>query len=160
MLTARGSIMVNRMRVVLRSSSLLFSLLGIAMNAPLHKVRPILRRGSADGVSIGMTVDELQNLFGNRMKIDAKTSHADVFLAPEFQQRADLSFEIQNGAVRAIRVYSRRYKTDAGIGVGDDPSALAAHYDIRWTDDNLAEVDDLSMKFEIRDDRIAAVVIL
>jgi hypothetical protein len=151
--------MVNRMRVVLRSSSLLFSLLGIAMNVPLHKVRPVLRRGSADGVRIGMTLGELASLFGKRMKIDERTSRADVFLAPEFQQRADLSFETENGTVSAIWVYSRRYKTEAGIGVGDEPSALAAHYRIRWTDDNLAEVDDLSMKFEIRDDRIAAVII-
>lgn len=146
------------MKVVLRSSSLLFSLLGIASNASVHKVRPMLRRGSVDGAHVGMSEGELIAEFGKQIKFE-ETGRANAFLASELQHRPDLSFDIENGVVTSIRVYSRRYKTDTGVGVGDDLRVLARQHQIRWTDDDVAEVDDLKMKFQVQGDRIASIVI-
>jgi hypothetical protein len=52
------------MKVILRSSSLLFTLLGITANARVSKVETALRRGVAGRARIGMTREELLTEFG------------------------------------------------------------------------------------------------
>ena len=101
-----------------------------------RKPHSILRRGSAGNVYVGMAEDDV-NVSGR-----------------------DLTAEMFNGVVAAIRVHSRRYRTEAGIGVGDSLIALANHYQINWTEDNVAEVDDLRMKFQIEGETIVSILIL
>src|SRR5689334_11473246 len=122
------------MKVILRSS-FLPSLLGIAHPA-VAEAPPILGRGYAGNVRIGMLAGEVK------------------------VRRRDLSCNIENGVVTAIRVHSRRYKTEAGIGVGDSLVALANRYRIRWSDEHVAEVDELGMKFQIPGDRIVSIDIV
>ncbi len=150
---------VSCMRIVLRSSSLLFSLLGIAANAPLSRVRRLLRPGAAGDLGIGMSVPQLRAEFEGAMKFDENGGKAHVFLASPSQRRPDLSFDIAAGAVTAIRVYARSFKTAAGIGPGGSVEELSDRYNIRWTDDNVAEVDDLRMSFQVEEDRIVSVLI-
>ncbi len=148
------------MRIVLRSSSLLFSLLGITANAPVHKVVPVLRRGSAGRIRIGAAPEELFAVFGKNLKVDGKTGTVEAFSAsPMLQRRPDLSFQLENGVVTSIKVFSRRYKTEAGIGVGDSLVTFANHYAIRWPEDNLAEVEALNMKFRAENGRIAWILL-
>lgn len=147
------------MKIVLRSSSLLFSVLGITANAPVSKVQPILRRGSVDGLNIGTPVQELLAEFGKKLQVDEKTGRLEAFLASPLQRRADLSFETKDGVVTAIRVYSRRYKTESGIGVGDALLTLANQHQIHWTDDDIAAVDDLKMRFQVKEDRIISILV-
>lgn len=125
-----------KMKVVLRGSSFLASLLGSKSNARIPAAPPLLRRGSAGDVQIGMPAGSLK------------------------VRRRDLSLEIENGVVTAIQVHSRRYETEAGIGVGDSLFRLANHYPIRWAEDHVAEVDDLRMRFQIAEDRIVSILIL
>ena|SRR5436309_898736 len=124
------------MRVVVRGSSFLASLLAPGRNASVPEAALMLRRGSAGDVYVGMPEGDV-NASGR-----------------------DFTAEMFNGVVAAIRVHSRRYKTDAGIGVGDSLIALANHYQIHWTDDNVAEVEDLRMKFQIERERIVSILIL
>src|SRR5258707_12557942 len=113
------------MKVVLRSSSPLFSALGIPRAASAAKVRPVLRRGVADTIRIGMTAVEVMAAFPGRTKFSDLDSRADIFPDPSKQHRPDLTLEITDGVVTAIRVYSSRYKTDAGVGPGDSLITLA-----------------------------------
>ena len=123
------------MKVVVRGSSFLAMLLGSKANAPVSGAAPLLQRGFAGGVRIGMPAIGLN------------------------VPRRELSIEAENGVVTAIRVHSRRYKTETGIGVGDSLIKLANQYPIRWTDDHEAEVDELKMKFQVKEDRIVSVLI-
>jgi hypothetical protein len=143
------------MRIVLRSSSLLFSVLGITANAPVHKVVPVLRRGFAGRIRIGAAADDLFAIFGKNLKVDRKSGIIHSFSAsPRLQLRPDLSFQIEHGLVTSIKVFSRRYKTESGIRVGDSLETLSNHYQISWPEDGLAEVETLNMKFRIENDRI------
>ena len=147
-------------RIVLRSSSLLFSLLGITANAPVHKVLPILRRGSAGRIGIGTAAADLFAIFGKNLKVDSKSGTIDAFSAsPMLHRRPDLSFQLENGLVTSIKVFSRRYKTESGVGVGDSLITLANRCQIRWPQDNLAEVETLNMKFRIENDRIVWILL-
>jgi len=123
------------MKVVLRGSSLLAKLLGEGKGRASADQPAVLSPGSAGGVHIGMPAAQVKT------------------------RRKDISCEIENGVVHAICVHSRRYKTDAGIGVGDSAIALANQYTIRWTGDHTAEVDELKMRFQIEQDRIVSIVI-
>src|ERR1700686_5089065 len=122
------------MKVILRSSFLPL-LLGIAHPA-VAEAPPILGRGHAGNVGIGMLAGEVK------------------------VRRRDLSCDIENCVVTAIRVHSRRYKTEAGIGIGDSLVTLANHYQIRWSDEHVAEVDELGMKFQVPEDRIVSIDIV
>jgi hypothetical protein len=123
------------MKVVLRSSSFLAMLLGSKANASVSDAPPLLQRGFAGGVRIGMPAVGLK------------------------VPRRELSIEAENGVVTAIRVHSRRYKTETGIGIGDTLIKLANQYPMRWNDDHEAEVDELKMKFQVKDDRIVSILI-
>lgn len=147
-------------RIVLRSSSLLFSVLGITANAPVHKVLPVLRRGLAGRIGIGASAADLFTIFGKNLKVDRKSGTVDAFSAsPMLQRRPDLSFQLENGIVASIKVFSRRYKTERGVGVGDSLITVANHYQVRWPQDNLAEVETLNMKFRIENDRIVWILL-
>ena len=123
------------MKVVLRGTSFLAVLLGSKANAPPSGAPPLLQPGFAGGVHIGMPA------------VGLKVPHRE------------LSIEADNGVVTAIRVHSRRYKTETGIGVGDSLIKLANQYPIRWTEDHEAEVDELKMKFQVKEDRIVSILI-
>lgn len=147
------------MKIVLRSSSLLFTLLGITLNAPVSKVRELLRRSSAGQVRLGMPIGEVLEEFGERAKVHPERDVVDVYFASHMQRRPDLSLSLSDGAVKSIRVYSRRYKTEAGIGVGDALFSLANAHQVKWLDDRTVENSDLGMRFDIEDDRITSVLI-
>ena len=151
------------MKVVLRGSSPLFSALGIPPAPSAGKVRPVLRpvlrRGTADKIHIGMTAVDVLAAFPGQTKFSELDSRADIFPDPSKRRRPDLTIEITNGLVTAIRVYSSRYKTDAGVGPGDSLITLANLHEIRWTDENIAEVQGLNMKFQFQKDRIISVLL-
>jgi hypothetical protein len=148
------------MRIVLRSSSLLFSVLGITANAPVHKVVPVLRRGFAGRIRIGAAAEDLFAMFGKNLKVDRKSGTVDSFSAsPILQRRPDLSFQTENGLVTSIKILSRRYKTESGIGVGDNLETLVNHYQVSWPADSLAAVETLNMKFRIENDRIVWILL-
>ena len=152
---------ISVLKVVIRSSSLLFSVVGIAANAPVAKVRPILRRGAAGDVRIGMTVEAVEAQFGPKVRSGADPGCAHIFLVSALlQSRPDISLAMKDGVVSTIRVYSRRFKTEAGIGAGDSLDALRQAYPIRWLDDDTAEAGELGMRFEVVNDRIASILIL
>ena len=127
------------MKVVLRGPSFLASLAALishtGSSAPAD-VPSVLEPGTAGGIKIGMPA------------ADAKV------------RKKELQYEVEDGVVSAIRVLSPRYKTEAGIGVGDSTIALANHYPIRWSGDQIAEVERLNMKFEIKDNHIASILVL
>jgi hypothetical protein len=147
------------MKVVLRSSSPLFSALGIPRAAPAGKVLPVLRRGAADIVHIGMPALDVLAAFPGRTKFDELNTRADIFPSPSKRHRPDLTLAITDDLVSAIRVYSSRYKTETGVGPGDSLTTLATLHEIHWTDENTAEVHDLNMKFQFAKDRIISVLL-
>lgn len=123
------------MRLVLRGSSFLVAMLRRNGDARARPTPPLLRPGSAGNVYVGMPAASLK------------------------VPRRELSCETKDGVVTAIRVHSGRYRTDAGIGVGDNVIALASHYPIQWTEDHVADVADLRMKFQIERDRIVSILL-
>jgi hypothetical protein len=147
------------MKVVLRSSSPLLSLLGIPATPQTSQPAGILRRGSAERVHIGMSALDVLAEFNERAKFNELNSRADVFLGPGKQRHPDLSLELTDAVVTAIQVYSHRFKTEAGVGPGDSLISLANRYTLRWTADNTAEVGDLKMKFLFERDRIISVLL-
>jgi hypothetical protein len=148
------------MKVVLRSSSVLLSLLGMTAKAPLSRARSILRRGSTDSVRIGMSVIDLLAEFGSQVEIDEAAGRANIFLASAKQRRPDLMLEIRDGVVTSIRIYSSRYKTESGVGPGDGIITLGSQYQMHWKDDNTAVVRELNMEFQVEKDRVVSVLIL
>jgi hypothetical protein len=147
------------MKVVLRSSSPLFALLGMRAAPQVPQPVAMLRPGSAERVHIGMSALDVLAEFNERARFNELNSRADVFLGPGKQRHPDLSLELTDGVVTAIQVYSRRYKTEAGIGPGDSLISLANQYPLHWTADNTAEVGDLRMKFQFEKDRIISVLL-
>jgi hypothetical protein len=147
------------MKVVLRSSSPLFALLGMRAARPTPQPMAVLRRGSAERAHVGMSALDVLAEFNERAKFNELNSRADVFLGPGKQRHPDLSLELTDGVVTAIQVYSHRFKTEAGVGPGDSLISLANRYQLRWTADNIAEVDDLKMKFLFEKDRIISVLL-
>ena len=120
----------------------------------------MLRRGSAGRIRIGVAPDELFAEFGKNLKVDRKAGTVEAFSAsPLLQRRPDLSFQLENGVVASIKVFSRRYKTEEGIGVGDSLVTLANHYSILWAEDNLAQVEALNMKFRAEGGQITWILL-
>ena len=146
------------MKVVLRGSSVLFSMLGFSPTAPVQQAPVVLRRGSADRVQIGMSALDVLAEYRERAKFDEKSSKADIFPSMN-RRRPEMSLDLREGVVTAIRVYSRRYKTEEGLGPGDSLIRLANQYPIHWTAEDIAEVHDLNMKFQFEKDRIISVVL-
>jgi hypothetical protein len=146
------------MKVVLRGSSVLFSLLGVSPAAPVQQSPVVLRRGSADRVQIGMSSLDVLAEYRERAKFNEKSGKADIFPSTK-RRRPEMSLDLRDGVVTAIRVYSSRYKTEEGVGPGDSLIRLANQYPIHWTAENIAEVRDLNMKFQFEKDRIISVVL-
>jgi hypothetical protein len=147
------------MKVVLRSSSPLLSLLGIPAVPTAPEAMAVLRRGSADRVYIGMSALDVLAEFNERAEFNELNSMADIFLGPGKQRHPDLSLELTDGVVTGIQVYSPRYKTETGVGPGDNLITLANQYELRWTADNTAEVGELKMRFQFEKDRIISVLL-
>ena len=147
------------MKVVLRGSSGLISLLGTRTSPPASRQAEVLRRGSAGRVQIGMTALDVLEEFGSKAKFNELNSRADVVSGRGKQRDPALSIEMTDGYVTAIQVFSPDYKTENGIGPGDTLIALANHYPIRWTEDNTVEVRELGMKFTFAKDQITSVIL-
>src|SRR5689334_591388 len=139
------------MKVVLRSSSPLLSLLGVDATPP-RPAATVLRQGSAGQVHIGMSALDVFAEFHERAQFNELNSRADIYPGSRKQRRAELSCELTDGVVTAIDVFSGAYKTEAGIGPGDSLVALANTYQLRWVADNIAQVDGLNMTFKLEKD--------
>ena len=148
------------MRVVLRSSSLLFTTLGIVLNAPVSRVREALRQGVAGHVQIGLRVQDILVMFEGRTRYDADNSTVHVFATSPPQGRPDLSIALKNGSVASIRVYSSRYRMESGVGTGSPLMEVASHYSLRWIDDKTAEAAGLKMQFEFRKETVISILVM
>ncbi len=148
------------MRVVLRSSSLLFTTLGIVLNAPVARVRELLRQGVAGHVQIGTRVQDILVMFEGRTRYDADNSTVHVFSTSPPQGRPDLSAALKNGQVASIRVHSGRYRMDNGIGVGSLLIEVASHHTLRWVNETTAEAEALKMQFEFKKETVVSILVM
>jgi hypothetical protein len=136
------------MKVVLRSSSLPLTLLGILMNVGVARVDTGLRRGIVGRLRIGMSIEEVQAELGADPGGDSPAA-TDPPVAPEFF----------NGALVRCQVLSRRYRTPEGIGVGSLSTDMARCYPVVWEEPGVAFVKSLRMRFLIQDGKIAKILV-
>ncbi|HLJ44506.1 MAG TPA: hypothetical protein VKU01_00775 [Bryobacteraceae bacterium] len=148
------------MRVVLRSSSLLFTTLGIVLNAPVARVREALRLGVAGHVQIGMRVQDVLVMFEGRTRYNPDNSSLQVYATSPPQGRPDLAIALKNGLVSSIRVYSGRYRMDTGIGIGSPLMEVASHHSLHWLDDNTSEADGLKMQFVFKKETVVSILVM
>ena len=148
------------MRVVLRSSSLLFTTLGIVLNAPVARVRESLRLGVAGHVQIGMRVQDVLVMFEGRTRYDADSSAVQVYATSPPQGRPDLAIALKNGMVANIRVHSGRYRMESGIGIGSRLLEVSSHHSLHWLDDNTAEAENLKMQFGFKKETVVSILVM
>ena len=148
------------MRVVLRSSSLLFTTIGIVLNAPVARVRELLRQGVAGHVQIGTRVQDILVMFEGRTRYDADNSTVQVFATSPPQGRPDLSAALKNGQVASIRVHSGRYRMESGIGIGSPLVEVASHHSLHWLDNTTAEAESLKMQFEFKAETVVSILVM
>jgi hypothetical protein len=137
------------MKVVLRSSSLPLTLLGILMNVGVARVDTGLRRGIVGRLRIGMTVDEVQAELG------VEPNGGSLAMGPE----AGVAAEFLNGSLVRCQVMSRRYRTPEGIGVGSDSAELHRVYTVIWEEPGVAFVKSLRMRFLIQDGKVGKILV-
>jgi hypothetical protein len=137
------------MKVVLRSSSLPLTLLGILMHVGVARVDTGLRRGIVGRLRIGMSIEEVQAELGADPGGGSPETAADPPVAPEFL----------NGALVRCQVLSRRYRTPEGIGVGSLSTDMARCYPVVWEEPGVAFVKSLRMRFLIQDAKIAKILV-
>ncbi len=120
------------MRVILRSSSLLFGLVGIALEAQILRAPRDyhLAHGRAGRAKLGMTADEVRRWYPpESTRFDGSSLEIRVIPA---DTQPDIIAEIENGRVVRLRVLSPRFRTEKDIGVGATESELRKAYPVRW----------------------------
>jgi hypothetical protein len=146
------------MKVILRSSSLLFTLLGITANARVSKVETALRRGVAGRARIGMTREELLAEFDETAVESADGANIELHFGSDHGEPA-LVAAMDGGVVRRITVYSPRFRTDKIAGVGTRLRRLALAYELKWREAACADVDELKMRFKMRGERVVSITL-
>lgn len=147
------------MKVIVRSSSLLLTFVAILSNARVGRWEAALRRGTVGRFRVGMSLKELLQYAQPatvdhsdettvRLYFDSNTAHAPA-----------LSVDITDGAVSQFHVRSDKFRTDIGIGVGATVEDLANFYEISWREPDFAYVESLDMRFEIRDGKVASILV-
>jgi hypothetical protein len=147
------------MKIIVRSSSLLLTFVAILSNAKMCRVEAALRRGIVGRLRIGMSLKELLQ--------DAQPATVDqpdektvkLYFDPDTGHPPALSADLTNGSVSQFQVLSENFRTDIGIGVGATLEDLANFYEISWREPDYAYVDALKMRFEIRDGKVASILV-
>jgi hypothetical protein len=147
------------MKVIVRSSSLLLTFVAIMSNAKLGRVEAALRRGIVGRLRIGMSLKQLL-----QDAQPATVDHSDektvkLYFNPDTGDPPALSADITNGSVSQFQVLSGNFRTDIGIGVGASVEDLSNFYEIAWREPDFAYVDSLKMRFEIRDGKVASILV-
>ena len=147
------------MKIIVRSSSLLLTFVAIVSNAKLGRVEAALRRGIVGRLHIGMSLKELL-----QDAQPATVDHSDektvkLYLDPKKENPPALSADLTNGSVSQFQVLSDQFRTDIGIGVGASLQHLAKFYEISWREPDFAYVESLKMRFEIRDGKVASILV-
>jgi hypothetical protein len=137
------------MKVVLRSSSLPLTLLGILMNVGVARVDTGLRRGIVGRLRIGMSVEEVQAELGADPAVNSLVAGPEPGIAAEFL----------NGSLVRCQVVSRRYRTPEGIGVGSSGPDLERAYSLIWEEPGVAYIKSLRMRFIIQEGKIAKILV-
>ena len=139
------------MKVVLRSSSLPLTLLGIIMNAGVGRVDTGLRRGIVGRLRIGMSVEDVMAELGSE-ELD---SSGAIGAGPD----PDVAVEFLNGSLVRCRVMSRKYRTPDGIGVSSTLMELEHAYPLVWEEPGVAYAKSLHMRFEVNDGRVTRILV-
>lgn len=114
-----------------------------------------LRRGAVGRMRIGMTIAELEA----SAKPSSLNGPAEEKLSICVGGTPIATADITNGSVSRFCILSRAFRTDIGIGVGATLRDLARFYRLSWVGPGWAYVDSLKMRFEIRDGRVASILV-
>ena len=147
------------MKVVLRSSSLFLTLIAIVSQTKVARVEAALRRGVVGRLRIGMSIQELQAKVQPAVVEDAAHKIVTVYYGSNSGEQPTLRADITNGVVSQFQIFSQRFRTDIGIGVGATLTELARFYHIAWREPGFAYVDSLRMRFEIREGKVASILV-
>lgn len=147
------------MKVVLRSSSLFLTLIGIVSNAKVAKVEAALRRGAVGRMRIGMSLEQLEATIQPAVVDGSLDRKVNIYLGANHGNSPIVTANIENGFVAQFKVFSQRFRTDIGIGVGTSLRELSRCYAIAWLEPGWAYVDSLRMRFEIREGKVASILV-
>ena len=147
------------MTVVLRSSSLFLKLIAILSQTKVARVEGALRRGVVGRLRIGMTFRELKSTVQPAVLDGESEKTVTIYYGSNSGEQPTLKADITNGVVSQLRIFSQRFRTDIGIGVGATLTELSRFYRIAWSKPGLAYVDSLRMVFEIREGKIASILV-
>ena len=147
------------MKIIVRSSSLLLTFVAILSNARMSRVEAALRRGIVGRWRIGMSLKELLQDAQPAIVEQSDEKTVKFYLDRKTGQPPALSADLTNGSVSQFQVLSGNFRTDIGIGVGATLEDLANFYEISWREPDFAYVESLRMRFEIREGRIASILV-
>jgi hypothetical protein len=132
------------MKVVLRSSSLPLTILGILTNVGVVRVDTVLRRGLVGRLRIGMSAEEAK---------------AELGIDPGGSSDPDVTMDFLNGSLVRCQVLSRRYRTVEGIGVGSSSAEVELLYPLTWEEPGVAFVESLHMRLVIQQGKIVKILV-
>src|SRR5947209_14742761 len=93
------------MQVVLRSSSLFLTLVGIVSNARVAKVEATLRRGVVGRLRVGMSVEELEAEAQPAVLDDSSANSVKIYFGSNSGEQPTLSADIADGVVSQFRIF-------------------------------------------------------
>ena len=147
------------MKVIVRSSSLLLTVVAILSDAKMSRVEAALRRGIVGRWRIGMSLKELLQDAQPAIVEQPDEKTVKFYFDRRTGEPPALSADLTNGSVSQFRVFSANFRTDIGIGVGATLEDLANFYEISWREPDFAYVEALRMRFEIRDGKVASILV-
>ncbi len=147
------------MKVVLRSSSLFLTSVAIVSQTKIARGEAALRRGVVGRLRIGMTVRELETTVQPAVLDDSAERSVMVYYGSNSGEQATLKGDITDGVVSQFQIFSHRFRADIGIGVGATLAELSRFYQIAWKEPGFAYVDSLKMRFEIREGKVASILV-
>ena len=140
------------MKVVLRSSSLPLTLLGILMNVGVSRVDTGLRRGVVGRLRIGTSIDDVKCGVG----VDSGGQPAvTIGSGPE----PDVLAEFLNGSLIRCQVMSRKYGPRKGLESDLEECRVGAAYELVWEEPGVAFVKILHMRFVVQDGRVVKILV-
>ena len=147
------------MKIVVRSSSLLLAFVAILSNARAGRGRAALQRGVVGRLRIGMSLKELLH-YAQPARMDHSDGNTVTLLVDKESTNAPaLSAYISDGSISQFQVFSDKFRTDIGIGVGSSLEELRSCYDISRAGTDFAYVESLKMRFEIREGKIGSILV-
>ena len=146
------------MKLILHSSSLLLTIIGIIGNLKLARAGGVLRRGAVGRLRIGMRLGEVLAEIPGDWTARLENHTVRIYSSKESNQLR-LIGDVTNGAISQFQVFSEQFRTDVGIGIGSTLTELGRFYQTSSREPGYAYVEPLHMRFEIRDDKIITVLV-